>query len=296
MFILQGKKGYNNLFIYILTLFISFSGFVSLAVFLMEHFRVDEKDNNQLLLLNLLPFSVVVLAIVVNTAGLHRRSPVTLFNAFDRFRPGRYFFSLSVWLVLLAMGDLAYAFLFSGRYVWHFNASGFYKLLIMSLTLFPIQTLAEELMFRSYLPQGLINLPFRRIFPVLVISSLLFMSVHLLNPENEKFGYTLMVSYYFISGLFLSILTTLDDGIEQSYGIHTATNIYGAVLVGYEGSALQTDALWVIESPVGLVMVVTTFLVMACYYLMATRKYKMRSIKTIFTRIDEKALRNETVD
>ena len=53
-----------------------------------------------------------------------------------------------------------------------------------------------------------------------------------------------MFGYYFISAVFLGFITVVDQGLEQAIGIHAATNIYGAVIVGYQGAILQTDCLW----------------------------------------------------
>ncbi len=281
MFIEQGSKGNNQVFLYLLTILISITGFVSVSVFLMEQVKLDESDRNQMLFLNLLPFSIIVISIIVNTVSLHKRKISSLFNATSDFRIRRYFFSFFWWLILMASGDIAYYCFVPDSYIFNFQGDNFIKLVLISLSLFPIQTLAEELLFRSYILQGVYQVFGRAILPA-IISSLLFMGLHMANPETAQFGYSLMIPYYFMSGLFLGILTILDDGIEQGYGIHTATNIYGAILVGYEGSALQTNSLWTIKNPSGLVMVASTLLMMFIYFILSRRKFKMHSMEYLF--------------
>ena len=44
-----------------------------------------------------------------------------------------------------------------------------------------------------------------------------------MNPEVEKLGYLILV-YYIGSGLFLGIITLMDEGIELALGFHFANN------------------------------------------------------------------------
>ncbi|MEO6190427.1 MAG: CPBP family intramembrane glutamic endopeptidase [Saprospiraceae bacterium] len=237
-----------------------------------------------------MPFSVVLVVVFLNVVLLHKRSFASVFNSIDKFRFRRFAIAFIIWMVLMGLVDIIYCFYFHGNYIVNFDHSHFLKLLLISLSLFPIQTLAEEIFFRSYILQGLSNIFRRALFPVL-ISSILFMLLHLANPENEKFGYGLMIMYYLVSGIFLAVITTLDEGIEQSFGIHTATNIYGAVIVGYEGSALETDSLFSIQNPSGMIMVISTFAVMIFYFIFSKYLFKFQDINYLihdFKKEDDK--------
>jgi membrane protease YdiL (CAAX protease family) len=64
-----------------------------------------------------------------------------------------------------------------------------------------------------------------------------------MNPEVEKMGLIIMV-YYIGTGLFLGIITLMDDGMELSLGFHAANNIATALLVTSEWSALQTESVF----------------------------------------------------
>lgn len=275
MFVQQGRRGLNSAFYYVLTTLICFTGIASLSAYLYQNFSFDLKDINQTLILTLIPFSAVIFFILFNTRLLHKRPIASLFNIFNHFRWSRFLIGLIFWSTLLIATDVFNAFIFHEDYKLSLNKENFLQLCIISLSLFPIQTLAEELFFRSYLTQGLSNIFSKSIFPI-ILSSFIFMGAHMMNPETEKYGLILMSFYYLCSAFFLGILTELDDGIEQSYGIHTATNIYGAVIVGYEGSAIQTESVWTIQNMNAFMMVLFSILIMVIYYFMAHRFWKIR--------------------
>ncbi|MEP7197761.1 MAG: lysostaphin resistance A-like protein [Saprospiraceae bacterium] len=281
MFIEQGRKGNNQFYLYLLTILICITGFVSFQLYLLENITIKEADANQTLFIALLPFSIVIFLLLFNVSTLHRRPFASLFNTIERYRIKRFLVGFGVWFILLALGDLAYHYFLQGEYHFNLNWNKFGSLLLISISLFPIQTLAEELFFRSYILQGLGNIFNKAIYSI-VLSSIFFMLMHIANPEVEKFGYSLMCLFYLISGIFLASITVLDDGVEQSHGIHTATNIYGAVLINYEGSALNTDSLWKINNPSGLIMVVLSFITMILYFIFSKKLYNLKKINSLF--------------
>jgi hypothetical protein len=75
------------------------------------------------------------------------------------------------------------------------------------------------------------------------MTSVLFGTLHIFNPEIEKMGYLLLV-YYIGTGFFLGIITLMDEGMELALGFHAANNIFGAILVTSEWSVFQTSALF----------------------------------------------------
>jgi len=77
----------------------------------------------------------------------------------------------------------------------------------------------------------------------LVMSALIFGMAHSMNPEISKYGFWTMEAYYISAGLIFGIITIMDDGLELALGLHAAQNFIGAVFVGYEGGAIQTDSL-----------------------------------------------------
>jgi hypothetical protein len=65
--------------------------------------------------------------------------------------------------------------------------------------------------------------------------------MHLGNPEVEKLGYEIMV-FYIGTGLFLGIITLMDEGLELALGFHAANNLVTALLVTADWTAFQTDS------------------------------------------------------
>ena len=116
------------------------------------------------------------------------------------------------------------------------------SLAVLGTMLIPVQTSTEEYIFRGYLMQGFANLARNRWFP-LVMTSIIFGSMHIFNPEVEKMGYIIMV-YYIGTGLFLGVLTLMDEGIELSLGFHAANNLIGALLVTSDWSVFQTHSIF----------------------------------------------------
>ena len=66
--------------------------------------------------------------------------------------------------------------------------------------------------------------------------------MHAGNPEVAILVYSVLF-YYILSGLFMGVLTHLDDGLELSMGYHFANNFFGAVIVTNSWQVFQTDAL-----------------------------------------------------
>jgi membrane protease YdiL (CAAX protease family) len=106
----------------------------------------------------------------------------------------------------------------------------------------PIQTACEELLFRSYLLKGL-KLRIKRTGTAILLSALMFGIMHIGNPEIQEIGYHMLV-YYFLSGLFLALITTVDDGLELAIGYHAANNLIAAIFVTTDWQVFRTDALF----------------------------------------------------
>jgi membrane protease YdiL (CAAX protease family) len=83
---------------------------------------------------------------------------------------------------------------------------------------------------------------FNRKSTPLIITSIGFGLLHGFNPEVDKLGPIMMV-FYIGTGLVLGIMTLMDDGLELALGFHAANNMFTALLVTSDWSALQTDAL-----------------------------------------------------
>ena len=77
----------------------------------------------------------------------------------------------------------------------------------------------------------------------LIVTSVVFGLLHLSNPEVEKLGPIIMI-YYIGTGLFLGIMTLMDEGLELSLGFHAANNLFTALLVTADWTAFQTHSIF----------------------------------------------------
>jgi len=67
--------------------------------------------------------------------------------------------------------------------------------------------------------------------------------MHLGNPEVEKLGSGILI-FYIGTGLFLGIITLMDEGLELALGFHAANNLITALLVTADWTAFQTNSLF----------------------------------------------------
>ncbi len=178
---------------------------------------------------------------------IHHKKLVDLINVLGKIRFARIFVGFTIWFVIGAVFEMINFLISPDFYVFTFEVQKFIPLLIISILMLPIQTSFEELFFRGYIMQG-VYFGSKKIWMSMVISSVLFALMHSANPEISKFGYLPMMTYYFMAGLFLALVTIFDDGLELALGIHAATNIYGATILTYSGSVLQTDTVFRVDS------------------------------------------------
>jgi membrane protease YdiL (CAAX protease family) len=188
------------------------------------------------------PFVAWLAALLGSVAVIHRRHPRTLVRAGAPIRWGRAVLGGAVWAVLVAAMALVESFLFPGRYAFTPNLLVFLPFALVALILTPVQTSAEELLFRSYLLQGAGRL-LRQPIALAALSGLFFALPHAANPEVSVSFWPVM-GFYFLFGFALAALTLRDQGAELALGVHAANNLFTALFANFEGSALQTPSLF----------------------------------------------------
>lgn len=199
------------------------------------------KNFGFLLLILMFVFAVITLWLVVKQ--LHIKKMEDLVTPNRPVNINKIVFGFGLWMILSLILELINYWIDPTSYVFRGSGGAFVVLLLISLIFLPIQTSFEELFFRGYIMQGLYFFS-KNIWIAVLISSVLFGLIHGMNPEVEKYGFWTMQTYYIAAGLFLAIITVMDDGLELALGVHAATNIFGAVFLTYEGSVLQTDSLF----------------------------------------------------
>jgi len=129
---------------------------------------------------------------------------------------------------------------------------------------------------RGYLFQG-IGVAFRNRLAPLLITSISFGLLHAFNPEVEKLGNGLILAYI-ITGLFLGMITLLDEGLELSIGFHAANNLIIALLVTADWTAFQTNSIYKdVSDPVLVEFIVMPLILYGLVLFIFSRKYKWHS-------------------
>ncbi|WP_291146712.1 CPBP family intramembrane glutamic endopeptidase [Flavobacterium sp. UBA7680] len=305
MFLEQGVKPQNHFWKYLLgSVFIITASFVgqipfSIAV-LYKSFKenaVFPTDNDLALKMfqpNLTLF-LVMLSFVFAFAGIyfvvkymHHQTLLSVTTGRKKVDWNRILFSFVLWALFSVISFFVLYFQSPEKFVWNFKLVPFLILAVIGTILIPIQTSTEEYVFRGYLMQGFANLDKNRWFP-LVMTSLIFGSMHILNPEVTKMGYIIMV-YYIGTGLFLGIITLMDDGMELALGFHAANNLIGALLVTSDWSVFQTHSIFkdMSEPSAGADVILPVVIVYPILLFIFSKKYKWTNWKEKLTgKIDE---------
>lgn len=309
MFLELSKKGNNSVGLYVagilIVMFFYFLG--QLPMGLVQYYKIStdssigtdalaqfektmdfgifglHKNTGLFLLILIFVFALFGLLIVLK---MHKKKLKDLITPHKSINLNKILFGFGFWF-LLSIGFEFFMYIIApDNYIFRFHPGSFIVLLIICLTLLPIQTSFEELFFRGYLIQGIAFFSKNKWLPLLV-TSILFGLIHGMNPEVEKFGFWTMQMYYITAGLFLGIITLLDDSLELALGVHAATNFYGATMVTYEGSVLQTDTLAATKvidplAMLGIFLVAAVIFVYVC-----SKKYNWPSLKSLLNPLEE---------
>ena len=256
----------------------------------LSHYTLAQSQElmgaNLFLIITLLPFVTLFFTMLLAIKFIHKRPILSIFTARPSFDWKRFFLSFGLFGSVLGLG-LLYMSLTNSEIHWNYHADSFWMLLGISFFILPLQTTVEELLFRGYMLQGSINL-FKKPIISAIVSSILFASLHMGNPEVEKLGIVILL-YYFACGLFMALLTVLDDGLELSLGFHTINNIFGVLLLTNNWQVFQTDALFMdtSEPVVGWDLWIMVLVCFPLLLLVFHKVYKWKSwSKTLFETID----------
>jgi membrane protease YdiL (CAAX protease family) len=239
-------------------------------------------EPNTTLFYMLLPFAFAFFGILIIARFLHDQPLkflVTSRSSFDWSRVAFSFLLVTVIAVLSLVIDLRIS---PDDYVWNYDPERFFGLVLIAVLMIPLQTTAEELLMRGYLFQGL-GAAFKNRLAPLLITSISFGLLHSLNPEVAKLGYGL-ISIYIITGLFLGIITLMDEGLELSIGFHAANNLVIALLVTSDWTAFQTDSLYKdVSEPVLIEFIILPIIIYSVVGFVLCKKYKWSAWKSKLT-------------
>ncbi|MEM6717796.1 MAG: CPBP family intramembrane glutamic endopeptidase [Bacteroidota bacterium] len=252
MFIQQAYKGDNTSWKVVITTILMLSIFVYNIVSVLSG-DIDTKavmdqmyekipSKNYWFASNLSLFIFLLLMLFGLVFYLHRRSIVSLTTARKKIDLKRIAFSFGLVMFLGLASFAVEYYLYPGMVVWDFQPINFVILVLLCLALFPFQIGFEEYLFRGYFMQQIGIVAGNRWVP-LILTAAMFGLLHAGNPEVDEMGWITMI-FYIGTGLFLGIITLMDDGLELALGFHFANNFLAATLATTEYSTLRTDSLF----------------------------------------------------
>ena len=203
----------------------------------------DGVDRNLFLLLALIPFALGFFALWLLIRWLHKKPLTAVMTGRPRFDWRRAFLAFALWLIISIIG--AFVLMPASAYNNQFNASLFWPLLLIALTLLPLQTTFEEVFFRGYLMQGFYLLSKSRIAALLIVTAA-FVLIHLANPEFNR-DYAVGVIVYITISVLLGVSAVLDDGLEIPCGLHAANNFFVVAILSPTDGSFATYALYATE-------------------------------------------------
>jgi len=236
-------------------------------------------DKNLQLFLILIPFVFGFLGLYLVIKKLHNRNFVSITTSRSKVDWRRIIHSFILWGSITIIFISSDFFINSEDYQINFKFEKFFILLIIGFILIPIQTSLEELLFRGYLFQGF-SLYFKRPWIGLFLTSFIFGCLHIFNPEVQKLGLGILI-YYIGTGLFLGIITLMDQGIELALGFHAANNLITALLVTSSWTAFQTESILIDISDPSLVgeTIISMLILYPLFYIYMYKKYEWSDLK-----------------
>ncbi|MHC5202558.1 lysostaphin resistance A-like protein [Myroides sp. LJL119] len=193
-------------------------------------------------LITVAPLALLLLLLWLWVVLVQKQSIRSLTTGRQKIDYKRILFGFVVWsVVCIGLFGISY-WSAPQDFQWNFELKPFLSFFVMAIILIPMQTSFEEYFMRGYLMQG-IGLATTSRGVALILTSLIFGLMHLANPEVDQNGYGIMV-YYIGTGVFLGVITLLDQGLELALGFHAANNLVGVLLVTSNWTAFQTNSLF----------------------------------------------------
>jgi len=237
-------------------------------------------DSNTNLIYILLPFAGGLFFLWLAVKLLHKQSIRHLTTSRKKIDWKRISIAFFFWGILSSALVMLDYYLAPEDYINNFEWQRFAILAIIAIILVPLQTSFEEYLFRGYLMQGIGVLVKNKWVP-LILTSVVFGMLHIANPEVDKLGYTIMI-YYIGTGLFLGILTLMDEGLELALGFHAANNLFTALLVTANWTAFQTHSIFkdIAEPTLGFLdLILPVFILFPLLLFIFAKKYKWTNWK-----------------
>jgi membrane protease YdiL (CAAX protease family) len=278
----------------LIVIFFHFIGQIPLSLYLIFNNLNFENSENQIYVLSLIPpnlslflilipFLITLPAIWFVVTKLHIQPFKIIITSKSKIDYQKIIFAFLLWGFISVIMIVSDYIIYSKDYKLNFDPIPFITLFFIATLMIPIQTSVEELFFRGYLMQGFGTL-FKNRWGPLLSTSIIFGLLHLWNPEVDKLGLEL-IWYYIGTGLFLGIITLMDDGMELALGFHAANNLVTALLVTASWTAFQTESILIdnSEPSLGKELLITLLLIYPIITIIFAKKYQWRNWKKQLT-------------
>ncbi len=217
-----------------------------------------------------LSFGMLIVGLLLTVRFVHGRPFRSLVTPAKRLNWRRLWQGFGLWLLLVTLASVVEYLLNPDIYTVVFDARRFFPFAVVVLLLTPMQTTAEELLFRGYLLQATGHLG-RNFWILALVNGFLFMVPHLGNPELAASA-ILLPLFYLSIGAFFAFITLRDNSAELAIGAHAANNLYSALFANYTNSALQTESIFLVTE-LDAVYALASFWAMAIlFYLVLLRR------------------------
>ena len=106
-----------------------------------------------------------------------------------------------------------------------------------------------------------------------------------MNPEVGQFGQWILI-YYIGVGLHAALVTVMDESLELAMGLHSANNVYGALIVTFPSSALSTPALFTMQEYDAVGMTIAWLIMAIVFFFVVSKIYNWQDYGKLTRSID----------
>jgi membrane protease YdiL (CAAX protease family) len=223
-------------------------------------------------------FVILLGAVWFSIRFIHKRKFGTLWSDRDKFRIKDFLKGLISSILIFAISDLLMHQFDPGYHTWAFNANQFWTFLPFAIIFVPLQTLAEEALFRGHLYQA-VGLATKNKWTALVICSVIFGVFHFGNSEMG-INFWKMGLIYIGTGFMIGLTVVFSKGIEFGWAFHLVNNMYLTIIVTFPTSSLNGPTLYTIPQPSADRILLEFFIQFAIFVLALAVLYR-KNLKTL---------------
>ncbi len=238
-------RGKNSWWRYLLSIFMILIAWLVLGAIPYAFLFLFKLSSQPLISYIGISFSFICLmaSLLFSVRFVHKRNPISLITGEVRVSFKKIWLAAGMWTIIVVITTIIDSLVHPGSYEFTFKWAEWVPFSLAAIILTPIQTSAEELLFRGYFLQGL-GLLTKRKWILIFISGLIFAVPHFLNPEMKN-GFVLMALFYFSFGAILTMITLKSNRLEYALGIHAANNLITVLVANYKDSALPSPSIFI---------------------------------------------------